>query len=77
MKKVKSSTFFIGVNVTDRTINNPVEGSDTKAVENPAPPGQPAFPSPNETLPSLMHALNNTTQGARQLSLTSQIFMLV
>ncbi len=49
----------------DRTINNPIQSGDTKAIENPVPPEHPAFPSAGELNRSSILAFNSTAPGAR------------
>ncbi|MDQ4101820.1 MAG: hypothetical protein M3115_06500 [Thermoproteota archaeon] len=53
------------LDVTDRAINNPTQSGDTKAIENPAPPEHPAFPSAGEQNMSSILAFNSTAPGAR------------
>jgi hypothetical protein len=36
---------MVGFNASKRVISDPVKGTETQAVENPAPPQHPTFPS--------------------------------
>ena len=52
-----------------RVISNPTEGTETKVVENPAPPEHPAFPSPTANNFSSSAGANNNNNSFTERTL--------
>ena len=55
-----------GLDLSKRVITDPVEGTETKAVENPAPPEHPAFPSPSTVNLSSSTGVNGNNSSVEQ-----------
>ncbi len=55
-----------GFDPSKRIISDPVEGTETQVVENPAPPQHPGFPSPAVNNFSSSGGINNNNSFAEQ-----------
>jgi hypothetical protein len=62
-----------GFDPSKRVITDPVEGTETQAVENSAPPQHPAFPSPTANNFSSSAEVNDNNSLAEQASLKAPI----
>lgn len=56
-----------GFDPSRRVISDPVEGTETQAVENPAPPQHPAFPPPTTNNLSSSSDVNGSSLAAQTL----------
>ena len=57
-----------GFDPSKRAVSDPIEGRETQAVENPAPPQHPAFPPPTPNNLSSSAGLNGNNSLAEQTS---------
>jgi hypothetical protein len=62
-----------GFDPSKRVITDPVEGTETQAVENPAPPQHPAFPSPTANNFSSSTEVTGNNSLSEQASLRAPI----
>ncbi len=62
-----------GFDPSKRVISDPVEGTETQVVENPAPPQHPAFPSPTDNNLSSAIGVNGNNNSFAEQSLVKAL----